>query len=132
MQCNHPIFFYHLNMSGPKGFEDYSYSNYFIGRNEFEGFASQQIMKRDGFFKVRTDLLSNKIGKTDDWLGAVNLTTSIPGNINPFELLPVKIPVKLFFDIGTYAEAWQKNSSTGRFLYDAGIQIKFSVSGELL
>ena len=114
---------YHLNMSGPKGFEDYSYSNYFVGRNEFDGFASQQIMSRDGFFKVRTDLLSSKIGKTDDWLGAVNLTTSIPKNINPLELLPVKIPVKLFCDIGTYAEAWQKNSSTGRFLYDAGFQI---------
>ena len=114
---------YHLNMSGPKGNEDYNYNNYFIGRNEFEGFSSQQIMNRDGFFKVRTDLLSNKIGKTDDWLGAINLTTSIPKNINPLELLPVKIPLKLFFDIGTYAEAWQKNSSTGRFLYDAGLQV---------
>ncbi len=114
---------YHLNMSGPKGYEDYNYSNYFAGRNEFEGLASQQIMNRDGFFKVRTDLLSSKIGKTDDWLGAINLTTSIPKNINPFELLPVKIPLKFFFDIGTYAEAWQKNSSTGRFLYDAGLQI---------
>ena len=114
---------YHLNMSGPKGYEDYNYSNYYIGRNEFNGFASQQIMNRDGFFKVRTDLLSSKIGKTDDWLGAINLTTSIPKNINPLELLPVKIPVKLFLDLGTYAEAWQKNNSTGRFLYDAGLQI---------
>ena len=114
---------YHLNMSGPKGYEDYNYSNYYVGRNEFEGLASKQIMNRDGFFKVRTDLLSNKIGKTDDWLGAVNLTTSIPKIINPLEILPVKIPLKIFFDIGTYAEAWQKNSSTGRFLYDAGIQV---------
>ncbi len=114
---------YHLNMSGPKGFEDYNYSNYFVGRNEFDGFASQQIMNRDGFFKVRTDLLSSKIGKTDDWLGAINLTTSIPKNINPLELLPLKLPLKFFLDIGTYAEAWQKNSSTGRFLYDAGLQV---------
>lgn len=114
---------YHLNMTGPKGFEDYTYSNYFAGRNEFDGFASQQIMNRDGFFKVRTDLLSSKIGKTDNWLGAINLTSSIPKNINPFELLPVKIPVKLFCDIGSFAEAWQKNSSTGKFLYDAGLQI---------
>ncbi len=114
---------YHLNMSGPKGYEDYSYSNYFAGRNEFDGFASQQIMNRDGFFKVRTDLLSSKIGKTDDWLVAVNLTTTIPKNIIPLELLPLKIPVKFFLDIGTYAEAWQKNSSTGRFLYDAGLQV---------
>jgi hypothetical protein len=27
------------------------------------GFASQQTMIRDGAFKVRTDLLNNKVGK---------------------------------------------------------------------
>jgi hypothetical protein len=30
---------YHLNLSAPKGYEDYTYSNYFVGRNEFEGFC---------------------------------------------------------------------------------------------
>ena len=114
---------YHLNMTGPNGYEDYTYSNYFIGRNEFQGASSQQIMNRDGFFKVRSDLLSSKIGKTDDWLSAVNLTTNIPKDINPLELLPIKIPVKLFADIGTYAEAWKKTSTTGRFLFDGGVQV---------
>ncbi|MBK8610336.1 MAG: M1 family metallopeptidase [Chitinophagaceae bacterium] len=114
---------YHLNMSGPKGDEDYTYSNYFVGRNEFEGFSNQQIMIRDGGFKVRTDYLSNKIGKTDDWLAALNFSSTIPNAINPLALLPVKLPVKVFFDIGTYAEAWQKNATTGRFIYDAGLQL---------
>ena len=49
-------------MTGPNGYEDYTYSDYFAGRNEFEGLASQQIMMRDGAFKVRTDLLADKIG----------------------------------------------------------------------
>jgi hypothetical protein len=114
---------YHLNMTGPKGYEDYNYQNYFYGRNEFEGLANQQIMIRDGAFKVRTDLLSNKIGKTDDWLTALNFTTTIPKNVNPLELLPVKLPVKVFADIGTYADAWEKNSGTPRILYDAGLQL---------
>ncbi len=130
---------YHLNMTGPKGNEDYTYSNYFIGRNDFKysiynpevssfknivrGIPSQQIMERDGFFKVRTDLLSSKIGKTDNWLSAINFTTTIPKQINPLELLPFKIPLKIFVDVGTYAEAWKKNSATGRFIYDAGIQL---------
>jgi hypothetical protein len=26
---------YHLNLSGSNGYEDYTYSNYFLGRNEF-------------------------------------------------------------------------------------------------
>lgn len=114
---------YHLNMTGPKGYEDYTYSNYFYGRNEFDKLSTQQIMMRDGSFKVRTDLLSDKIGKTDNWLAAANFTTDIPGEINPLQLLPIKIPLKAFVDIGTYDAAWKKNSSTGRFLYDAGLQL---------
>ena len=67
--------------------EDYTYSDYFAGRNEFEGMASQQIMVRDGAFKVRTELLAEKIGKTDNWLMAVNFSTTIPPNINPLHVL---------------------------------------------
>ncbi len=114
---------YHLNMTGPKGNEDYTYSNYFVGRNEFEGFSNQQIMVRDGAFKVRTDFLSSKIGKTDDWLGALNFTSTIPKNINPLELTPLKIPLKFFADIGTFAEAWETNSASPKILYDAGLQL---------
>jgi len=114
---------YLFNMTGPKGNEDYTYSDYFIGRNDFTGYASQQIMERDGFFKVRTDLLSNKIGKTDNWLISMNLVTDIPASLNPLQVLPVKIPLKLFADVGTYAGAWEVNAGTGRFLYDAGIQV---------
>ncbi len=114
---------YHLNMTGAKGYEDYTYSDYFIGRNKFEGLASQQIMVRDGAFKVRTDLLADKVGKTDDWLFALNLATTIPDAVNPLSMLPVKIPLKIFFDIGTQAEAWKQDSESDRFLFDAGIQI---------
>jgi hypothetical protein len=114
---------YHLNMTGANGDEDYTYSNYFIGRNEFQKATSQQIMIRDGGFKVRSDLLSNKIGKTDDWLAALNLNTDFPKQINPLQVLPFDVPLKLFLDIGTYSEAWKKNASTGKFIYDAGLQI---------
>lgn len=114
---------YQLNMTGPRGYEDYTYSNYFIGRNEFDGFASQQIMQRDGFFKVRSDLLSSKIGKTDNWLAAANFTSDFPKSFNPLSVLPIKIPLKVFVDIGTYAEAWKKNSEQQKLIYDAGLQI---------
>ncbi len=112
---------YHLNLTGANGYEDYTYSDYFLGRNKFDGASSQQIMARDGFFKVRTDLLSSKVGKTDNWLSAVNLTSDIPKKLNPLSL--VDIPVRIFADIGTYAEAWQANAPSSRFLYDAGFQI---------
>ena len=105
---------YQLNMTGANGYEDYTYSNYFIGRNEFEGTASHQVMIRDGGFKVRTDLLSSKIGKTDNWLAAANFVSDIGDK---------KIPLKIFADVGTYAEAWQNNAQTSRFLFDAGLQL---------
>ncbi|HEV7621726.1 MAG TPA: M1 family metallopeptidase, partial [Flavisolibacter sp.] len=114
---------YLLNMTGAKGYEDYTYSEYFVGRNNFEGFASQQIMIRDGGFKVRTDLLADKIGKTDDWLTALNLNASLPQNINPLSILPVKVPLHIFLDIGTYAETWRPNFSGDRILYDIGFHL---------
>ncbi len=112
-----------LNMSGANGEEDYTYSNYFIGRNEFEGLASQQMIIRDGGFKIRSDLLASKIGKTDNWLAAINLNSTIPSNINPLSILPFKIPLRIFADIGTYADAWEPNANTDRFLFDAGFHI---------
>jgi hypothetical protein len=117
---------YHLNMTGANGYEDYTYSDYFIGRNKFDGLASQQIMLRDGGFKVRTDLLASKVAKTDDWLIAANFVTTIPSSMNPLSMLPVKIPLKVFVDIGTYAEAWKNKEENDRFLYDAGLQLSLA------
>lgn len=121
---------YLLNLSAPKGSDDYTYSDYFIGRNDFEGWKSQQVMERDGFFKVNTELLSDKVGKTDNWLMALNLSTGLPDKINPLSVLPFKLPVKLFADIGTYAESWKENASSGRFVFDGGIQL--SLFGSLI
>ena len=123
-------FLYGLNMSAPKGKLDYTYSDYFIGRNDYpfrtDGIKwtlpYQQVMIRDGAFKVNTDGQGDT-GTSDDWLVAANASFDIPASINPFSVLPVKIPLKLFADVGTYKQAWQKNAPTDRFLYDAGIQI---------
>lgn len=114
---------YFLNMTGPKGNEDYTYSHYFIGRTEFEGLASQQIALRDGGFKVRTDLLADKVGKTDNWLAALNLVTDIPDQINLMNILPFKIPLRAYLDIGTYAEAWSDKTEGIKLLYNAGLQL---------
>ena len=114
---------YHLNMTGANGYEDYTYSDYFLGRNEFEGLPSQQIMQRDGAFKFRTDLLGDKVGKTDRWLAALNFSSTIPEKINPLSVLPFKIPLRVFADIGTYAEAWDRDANEERFLFDMGLQL---------
>jgi hypothetical protein len=114
---------YHLNMTGPNGYEDYTYSDYFFGRNEFDNFYSRQIMIRDGAFKVRTDLLADKVGKTDDWLMALNLDASLPRKLNPLSALPFDIPVHVFLDIGTYAGPWKRGAEGDRFLFNCGLHL---------
>jgi hypothetical protein len=114
---------YAFGMTAPNGYEDYTYSHYFLGRNEFEGAASQQIAMRDGGFKFRTDLKSPEVGKTDNWLISLNLSSSVPNTINPLSILPVRIPLKVYADLGTYAEAWDRNSTEDRFLFDMGLQL---------
>ncbi len=114
---------YDLHLLAPKGDEDYNYSTYFAKRNDFEKFGSRQVLKRDGFFRFRADLLANKPGRSDNWLASMNLTSTLPDRLNPLSILPVKIPLKVFLDMGTSANAWVKNYGGTKFLYNAGLQL---------
>jgi hypothetical protein len=109
---------YQPKLTAVRGDEDYTYSNAFVGRNEFEGLASQQVMLRDGGFKLRTDMFQDLQGRSDNWIASMNLNTSFPVG-----LFPAGFPLKIFLDAGTYAEAWKKESSQPRFLYVSGLQL---------
>lgn len=109
---------YHPKLTAVRGYDDYTYSNYFIGRNEFEGLASQQIMIRDAGLKLRTDIFQGLPNSSDNWIAAVNFATTFPRSI-----IPPTLPLKIFLDAGTYAEAWKKDAPTSRFLYVAGLQL---------
>jgi hypothetical protein len=101
-----------------RGNEDYAYSSYFIGRNEYTGGASQQILMRDGDLKLRTDLFQSLQGRSDNWVASINLRTTLPRAI-----APEWFPLRIFFDAGTYAQAWQNNPPTSHFLYVGGIEL---------
>jgi len=109
---------YQPKLTATRGNEDFTYSNYFIGRNEFSGLSSQQIMIKDGALKLRTDLFEGLQGRSDNWIAALNFNSTLPN-----KLLPAWLPLKLFLDIGTYADAWQSNPTTSRFLYVGGLQL---------
>ena len=111
------------------GAEDYTYSNYFVGRTastafqnppiKNNGFTAQQVMiQNTGGLKLRLDQFSSVQGYSENWVAAFNLNSTLPE-----KLFPVKLPLKLFFDAGTYAEAWKKNATTPRFLYVGGLQV---------
>jgi len=121
-------FNYRPKLLGVTGEEDFTYSNYFVGRTASssnsddavvrnKGLGAHQIMIRDGAFKLRFDQYEFLQGRSEDWVAAANLTTSIPKKILPF------IPLKLFLDIGSYAEAWDAKATGSRFLYVGGLQL---------
>jgi hypothetical protein len=51
-------------------------------------------------------------------VAALNFNTTLPQ-----KLLPIKVPLKFFLDVGTYAEAWDKKEEGNRLLYVAGLQL---------
>ncbi len=114
---------YHFTMYGANGDDDYTYSNPFIERNQSTELKGKQIMIRDGGFKYRSDFSSERPGRTDNWLAALNLAFDIPNSINPLSVLPLHLPLKWFADIGTYAEAWDENNPNPKFLYSMGLQL---------
>jgi hypothetical protein len=105
-------------LTAVRGSDDYTYDNYFIGRNDYNGLASQQIMMRDGDLKLRTDLFQDLQGRSDNWVAAVNLKSTLPQQI-----IPNWLPLRLFLDIGTYAQAWSDNPPTSHFLYVGGFEL---------
>lgn len=111
-----------------KATQDFTYSDYFIGRSETTGWMSQQIAQSDGFFKISVPYASYQgIGVSDNWIAALNFTADIPDNINPFSKLPFRMPIRAFLDVGTYSGAWTDgyNAPSGKYLYDAGLQVSF-------
>ncbi len=119
---------YEPKLLGVDGEEDYLYEDYFIGRSATyaldrpsvpnQGYSAQQIMNRDGGLKLRIDDLDYLQGKSSDWVSALNFNTSLPAGLFPFP-----VPIRIFFDVGTYSEAWQNNPPTSKFLYTGGIQL---------
>jgi hypothetical protein len=109
---------YQPKLTAVTGYEDYTYSNYFVGRQETDGLAAQQIMMRDGGLKLRTDMFQDLQGRSDNWVTSLNFSTSIPKQI-----LPPVVPLRIFFDLGTYAGAWHEDAEGSRFMYVAGLQL---------
>ena len=126
---NNTAYLYQPKLLAGNGTDDYTNSNYFLGRTASTaygdilvkngGLAAQQIMiQNGGGLKMRLDPYSSVQGYSENWVAAANVNTSIPEKI-----LPIKIPLKLFFDVGSYSEAWGKNASTPKFLYVGGLQL---------
>lgn len=72
---NNPSFIYDFSLSGRKGGQDYTFEHVFLNRfgNYPDDLFSRQFIDVDGGFASFFPF-----GYSDDWLGAVNLTSNIP------------------------------------------------------
>ena len=132
---SHPDQILKPQLLGITGEEDDTYSNYFLGRTAStaydkqpianKGIAAQQIMIRDGGMKIRFDQFSFLQGRSNSWLAAINLNSTLPQR-----LLPSYIPMRLFFDIGTFAGVDNNQYNKNRLIWVGGLQ--FSVLKDIV
>ncbi|MGB3946863.1 MAG: M1 family metallopeptidase [Bacteroidia bacterium] len=100
---------YRFRLSGQTGYQDYLYDNIYLGRTETTGILANQFTETDGGFKFYST-----IGQTGKWIAAVNLKSSIAN---------LKLPVKLYADIGTTAD---DGLAEDKILYNAGLCLSLS------
>lgn len=102
-----------FTLSAYTGQDDYLFEGLFIGRSENKGFWSQQILERDGNFHLVTPAIFQSLGRNNNWLTALNLSSNLPGII----------PFRLFADLGTFANAGKDPLYTDQFLYVGGVSL---------
>lgn len=102
-----------------QGFNDYTYQDYYFSRqNQTRLYDNQVSLQDGGGFKTPLGSASG-YGMSNNWAASLNFTA------DPF-LLPPWLPIKLYFDVGTFsthnsgAEKFSNN-----FLYNGGILINF-------
>ncbi|MCD4745312.1 MAG: hypothetical protein K8R58_03340, partial [Bacteroidales bacterium] len=106
---------YDFTLSGSTGCQDYTYDHVFLGRFEDASdynVLSKQFVRSDGGFAIYTP-----IGKTNDWLLALNLTSSLP--------IPKKIPLKIYVNIAGFGKTleipqWENHEN---IMYEFGAKI---------
>ena len=103
---------YYLN-STYTGANDYLYDGAYFGRSTQSGLAAQQVSINEGGFKIPTQ---NNIGRSDDYLAAINVKSDLPLG---------RLPIRLFADAGISPNSTPTftNSSDTKFLYDLGVEL---------
>jgi hypothetical protein len=94
------------------GVNDYLYDGTYIGRAENKGLAGNQISMQEGGFKIPTNRYASPLGRSDDWLATINVETDLP-----------LVPLRLFFDAGSFSDAARINPSGNKLLFDGGVSL---------
>ena len=113
---------FNYNLTGTTGPNNYKYDEFFVSRNENEGFGANQISKNDGFLKVTTPF-EPFIGQSGNFIFSFNTKIDFP----------IKhVPLKLFFDLAYMSDkVYNINTPPAlkQFAYDFGFMFSFFDEG---
>lgn len=104
---------YYLNASY-SGINDYLYDGAYQGRSAMNHIWAQQLSTiQEGGFKIP---VHNGVGRSDDWMGTINIKTDLPLR---------SLPIRLFFDAGLIPNYNQSatNINAKKLLYDGGVEV---------
>ena len=104
---------YWLN-TGFSGVNDYLLDGTYLGRNKNDDLFSNQVSMQEGGFKIPTNKYASPLGRSDNWLMALNVKTDLPLG---------KLPLRIYADFATYADAKQINSSANAVSFCAGLEL---------
>lgn len=103
------------------GSDDYLFEGPYLGRTTTSGFFSKQVDISDGGFKFPVGYKYGQFGYTNSFLTSINLKAGLPAD------MPLKLPLKPYFDLGYFDDqrpinsdkSWQDNVVwAGGFMLD--------------
>jgi hypothetical protein len=107
-----------------QGFNDYTYEETFLSRQNQTGFQNDQIsMTSGGGFKTPVGSAHN-IGMSNHLAASVGFSSDIPFR------LPKWIPLRAYFDIGTYS-IYGIDKFTNTLLYNGGLSLHYKDIGAI-
>lgn len=96
------------------GLNDYLYDGLYIRRSEQEGFAARQLSVQEGGAKLPTLLYASPLGRSRDWLLALNLSSDLPLG---------KLPLRAYLDIQALPASARSGEYKSAFSFQGGAEL---------
>ncbi|MCB0525160.1 MAG: M1 family metallopeptidase [Saprospiraceae bacterium] len=110
-----------------QGFNDYKYDQTFLARSGGAGILGRQVNQSGGGFKgAFGPAYAYVFGNSNNFITSINLKSDLPFR------LPLKLPVKPYFDIGYFDDAssiGEAKSFNDQFVWSGGLMLEFLKGG---
>ncbi len=104
-----------------QGFNDYTNEEFYLGRSDQSGIWSHQISRNEGGMKNAFGSAFG-IGQSNNFIFSCNIKADLPIN------LPIRLPLKPYFDFGYFDNATPIGSDdtfNDQFLWSGGLMLEF-------